>query len=134
MIKKSIVLFFVLTSIFTSCKKNTSFATMDFSENEYDFGSINEGQKVDKEFIFKNNSSVDLIITDIQGSCGCTVGEYTKEAIKPNGESTIKVTFNSAGKKGKQEKSVTITANTKNRQEILKIFADVKPISTNNKN
>ncbi|MEC4005016.1 DUF1573 domain-containing protein [Flavobacterium sp. SUN052] len=126
MIKKSIVFCFIAISVLTSCKNNSGFATMDFSENEYDFGTIKEGQKVEKEFTFKNNGAVDLLITNVQGSCGCTVGEYPKEAVKPNAESVIKVSFNSTGKHGKQEKSVTITANTKDRQELLKIYADVK--------
>lgn len=127
--KKSIILCIILISIFTSCKKDTRFATMDFSENEFDFGTIKEGQKVEKNFTFKNNGLVDLVITNVQGSCGCTVGEYPKQPIKPNAESVIKVSFNSRGKQGKQEKSVTITANTKNKLEILKIFADVKQVS-----
>ena len=127
MIKKIAITLFLVT-VLVSCRKNVSnLATMDFTETEYDFGTITEGQKVEKKFTFTNSGKSDLIISNVQGSCGCTVGEYPTAPVKPNEEGVIKVTFNSQGKHGKQEKSVTISANTKNRKEMLQIFAEVQP-------
>jgi hypothetical protein len=138
MTKRIVLSIFVLT-VLVSCRKSQSnFPTMDFKEIEYNFGIINEGQKVEKDFIFTNTGKQDLIISGVQGSCGCTVGEYPKKPIKPNEKGVIKVTFNSQGKHGKQLKSVTISANTVNRIEMLKIYVDVKvnnqnKINNNNK-
>ena len=132
---KRIVLSVLMLVVLTSCKKNQSnFPTMEFLENEYNFGEITEGQKVYKDFIFTNTGKTDLIITGAQGSCGCTIGDYPKQPIKSNEQGVIKVTFNSQGKHGKQEKSVTISANTINRLEIIKIYADVKVDVNNNNN
>lgn len=125
MIKKIVFAFMLI--VLSSCKKsNGDFPVMDFKEKEHDFGKITEGQKVHKDFIFTNSGKTDLKISSAQGSCGCTVGDYPKKAIKPNEQSVIKVTFNSLGKHGKQEKSVTLSTNTENRLEIIKIFADVE--------
>jgi hypothetical protein len=124
---KKIALTLLLVSGLVSCKKNTeNYAVMDFVETEHDFGTIQEGQKVETNFKFTNDSDVDLIISNAQGSCGCTVGEYPTSPVKPHEEGVIKVTFNSQGKHGKQQKSVTISANTKNKKELLQIFAEVQ--------
>jgi hypothetical protein len=84
--------------------------TMDFDEQEFNFGTIKQGDKVTHEFKFKNNGKRDLIIRDTQSSCGCTAVE-AKKVIKPGETSSIKTTFNSAGKMGKQNKSITLTTN-----------------------
>ena len=83
---------------------------MDFKELVYQFGTINQGDVVVHEFKFKNNGKRDLIIRKTSASCGCTAVEVQK-IIKPGETGTIKVTFNSTGKKGNQNKSVTIITN-----------------------
>ena len=129
MIKKTLILVTLLTAFISCQKKQSDFPTMDFTVDNYDFGTINEGQVVENNFVFKNTGSSDLIITDVQASCGCTVAEYPKLPVKSMQEGVIKVKFNSRGKHGKQEKTIAITANTKNKKEILKIVADIKPTS-----
>ena len=99
---------------------------MTFNKKEHDFGVINPDSKVDYTFKFKNTGKEDLVISNAQGSCGCTIPEYPKEAIKPGESGKIKVSFNSAGKSGNQQKSVTITANTEVGKELLTIKAQIK--------
>ena len=106
---------------------NTKFAVMNFDKTAHDFGKINEGDKVETVFTFVNGGDTDLIITDAVGSCGCTVPEYPKAPVKPGDKGTIKVSFNSTGKPGMQNKTVTITANTKSGTETLKITSNVTP-------
>lgn len=122
---KRILIVSILVLVLVSCRKN-NLAVMDFDETEHDFGTIKEGQTVENQFKFTNSGKSDLIITNAQASCGCTVAEYPKDAVKPNQEGIIKVKFSSEGKHGKQEKSITISANTENRKEMLKIYADIK--------
>ena len=57
---------------------------------------------------------VDLIITNVKPSCGCTTPEYTKEAIAPGASGEIKFEFNSAGRVGVQNKSITVKSNAEN--------------------
>jgi len=102
-------------------------AIMTFDEKEFDFGEIKEGDKVEHVFSFKNTGKSDLIIEDAKGSCGCTVPDYKKEPIKPGETSTMKVSFDSTGKPGQQQKSVTIKANTATGAELLTIKANVAP-------
>ncbi|RZJ64394.1 MAG: DUF1573 domain-containing protein [Flavobacterium sp.] len=102
------------------------YPVMSFETSEHDFGTIKQGDKVQYVFKFKNAGEADLIISKAVGSCGCTVPEFPKEPIKPGASGEMKVSFNSTGKHGKQTKSVTITANTKNGTEKLEIHASVE--------
>ena len=105
--------------------KVTKSTEMTFEKVEHDFGKINQGDKVDYNFKFKNTGNVDLIISSAKGSCGCTVPEYPKEAVKPGESRKIKVSFNSEGKSGEQSKTVSIFANTVKGTEILTIKASI---------
>lgn len=107
--------------------KITKFPKMTFDQDVHDFGTIKEGQTVVYTFNFTNTGEADLIITKAHGSCGCTVPDYPKEPIKPGESGKIKVSFNSTGKKGVQEKTVTITSNTIIKIEKLTITAKVTP-------
>lgn len=97
-------------------KELASAPTMDFDAKEFDFGTIKQGEKITHEFKFKNNGKRDLIIRDTQSSCGCTAVE-TKKVIKAGESSTIKATFNSAGKSGKQNKSITLITNIPGKEK-----------------
>jgi hypothetical protein len=100
---------------------------LEFDKTEHDFGNINEGKTVTTEFVITNTGDADLVIVSAVGSCGCTVPQPPKDPIKPGESAPIKVTFDSNGKPGQQEKSVTITTNTANGKEICKIKANVIP-------
>lgn len=98
-----------------------------FDELSYAWGSVNEGDKMKHTFKFKNTGSNDLIISEAHGSCGCTVPEWPKEPIKPGKTGEIKVVFDSKGKPGDQQKTVTLTANTDPANTVLTIKGAVKP-------
>ncbi len=106
----------------TKVSKSTE---MTFEKVEHNFGKIKQGDKVDYNFKFKNTGTADLIISSAKGSCGCTVPEYPKEAVKPGESGEIKVSFNSDGKSGEQSKTVSIFANTVKGTEILTIKASI---------
>lgn len=100
---------------------------IELDKMEHDFGSINEGDVVETEFMVKNVGEADLIIADAKGSCGCTVPSPPKEPIKPGDSAPIKVSFDSNGKPGMQNKTVTLTTNTENGKETFSIKANVQP-------
>jgi outer membrane biosynthesis protein TonB len=106
-------------------KRPDKITVMTFDKLEHDFGVINQGDVVDYSFKFKNTGDNDLIITDAKGSCGCTVPDYPREAIKPGESGKIKVSFDSKKKSGQQLKSITLTANTEKGKEILHIKSTI---------
>lgn len=98
-----------------------------FLETEFDFGTVNEGDKVSHTFKFKNTGTVPLLISDVRSTCGCTVPKWPKEAIPPSTEDKISVVFDTAGKKDKQHKPITLTANTLPSKTILSLYGYVNP-------
>ena len=98
---------------------------MVFSDTTHDFGAIHEGEVVQCEFAFSNTGKSPLIISSAQGSCGCTIPEYPHDPIAPGQGGVMKVSFNSAGKAGPQEKSVIIHTNSLRGIHNLYIKADV---------
>lgn len=98
-----------------------------FEEEEFDFGTINEGDKVEHVFKFTNTGESELYIIDVKPSCGCTVPDYTKTPVAPGNSGEIKLEFNSSGKPGEQNKSVTVKTNTAEGEYQLKFKASVTP-------
>ena len=103
----------------------TKLPDIKFENDKYDFGTINKGESKTTEFKFTNTGNSDLIIEDAKGSCGCTVPVFPKEPVKPGAAALIKVTFNSEGKHGIQNKSVTLITNCIPSTKFLSIKANV---------
>jgi predicted small secreted protein len=98
---------------------------MKFQYDNHDFGKIQEGDKVNYKFSFTNTGKSPLIISSAVASCGCTTPEWPKGPIKPGDGGLINVTFNSTGKKGLQDKMITITANTNPPQNVVHLIGEV---------
>ena len=96
-----------------------------FKELTHDFGKIKQGDKVTYAFKFTNTGKSPLIIKDAIASCGCTKPEWPHTPVKPGESAAIKVTFNSLGKMGLQDKQVTITANTNPAQNLVHLIGEV---------
>ncbi|MFD1096614.1 DUF1573 domain-containing protein [Salegentibacter chungangensis] len=106
--------------------KETVYPEMTFDVTEHDFGNIPQGESVEHVFSFTNTGKAPLVITNASSSCGCTVPSYPKnETIAPGETGEMTVKFNGSGK-GQVTKTVTVSANTENGKEQLKIKAFVE--------
>ncbi len=107
----------------SSLKTKTTAITFD--KLSYDWGKINEGDKMTHVFKFKNIGKEDLIISSVRPSCGCTTPEWPKEPIKAGAENEIKVIFDSNHKQGDVLKTIAVTANTEPAITTLTIKGNV---------
>ena len=98
---------------------------IEFEKDIHDFGKLIAGEKAVYTFKFKNTGKSDLVISQVHSSCGCTVPRYPKEPIKPGGEGQIKVTFDSSGRKGVQNKTITVVSNCQPNSAVVRIKAQV---------
>lgn len=96
-----------------------------FEHTDFDFGVVDDGEKVRHTYKFTNTGNEPLVISSAKGSCGCTVPKWPTEPIPPGGTGNIDVEFDSKGKPGKQTKRVTVTANTVPAQTFLNITGTV---------
>jgi hypothetical protein len=99
---------------------------IDFNERVYDFGEITEGKKVEYTFKILNKGKSDLQIRSVKASCGCTAANPASNVIKPGANTDLKVVFDSNGKLGLQNKTITIISNDPNSSTtILRISGNV---------
>jgi len=124
---KKIITTELVNSPLTANKNAAKVSTpnIEMLETSFDFGEIQQGESVTHEFILKNSGDAELIITAAKGSCGCTVPEWPKSPISEGEEAVIKVTFNSAGKSGKQNKTVTLVSNSIPNTKVISIIGNV---------
>ena len=149
-ITKFLVLVLITASFLTSCKDATNItakskkenlvnaksrdseikkgaASISFDKKEYDFGTVNEGDIVETSYLVTNSGKTDLVITNAQASCGCTVPVWPKNPIKPGATGEVKVKFNTSGKPNRQQKTITLTTNTESGREVLTLKGSVTP-------
>ncbi len=122
-------------TISTEVVSNTKSATQEieygsapqfsFDETVHDFGKIIRGEKVSYSFKFTNVGGADILISKVTSSCGCTVSKYPKTPIEPGKVGYIEATFDSKHKKGFQNKSITIMANTEPNKTVLRVKTQV---------
>ncbi len=98
-----------------------------FAVVDHDFGTVPEGPKVIYEYKVKNTGQAPLIIQNAQPSCGCTVPNWSKEPIPVGGTGFVKAEFDTNGKSGIQNKTITVTSNTWPKVTTLRFKAMVTP-------
>lgn len=98
-----------------------------YETSDHDFGTINEGQKVVHIYKVKNTGEAPLIIQSAQPSCGCTVPDWSRDPIPVGGSGYVKAEFDSNGKPGIANKTITVTANTWPKTTTLRFKAMVTP-------
>lgn len=86
-------------------------AGMVFVSETIDYGTIAANSDGKREFVFTNNGTKPLIITNAAGSCGCTVPTYSKEPIAPGSKGVIGVKYDTSRAGQPFTKTVTITSN-----------------------
>jgi hypothetical protein len=109
-------------------------AQIEFKEETMDFGTIKAGEVVTKVFEFTNTGKAPLVISDAQASCGCTVPEWPRSPIAVGESNKIIAKFDSNGKSGKIDKTITITSNTSPNTTKLRITGNIiseEPAKTN---
>ncbi len=92
---------------------------IEFDSKVFNFGKLNRGESVEHIFAFKNTGKSDLVIRKTKASCGCTIVSPSKKVIKSGESAELKVRFNSAGKKNKQNKSITVITNSPSETQIV---------------
>ena len=103
---------------------------IEFKKLEHDFGKMIQGEQVSYTFKFTNTGNADLIISAVEKTCGCTEIKFPKDPIKPGGEGSISITYDSKGHKGFQNKRIIVKANTNPSETILKFKAQVQTIDS----
>ena len=98
---------------------------VEVKEPSHNFGTLLSGEIVKHTFYIKNTGKNNLIIQNIETSCGCTSPKYDKKPIPPGKEGKIEIEFNSLGRIGKQYKAIYVFANIPEKVVTLNITANI---------
>ena len=119
----------VMFLLFNNSKISASISTakLVFEEEYHDFGKVPQGPQLEYSFKFTNKGKSPLVIEKVQPSCGCTgatTGGKNEFAKGESGE--VKVTFNTQGRSGRQEKHIMVFTNDPDMpQKDLKISCEI---------
>jgi hypothetical protein len=80
-------------------------------KREVDLGSMSDTDKRETEFNLTNIGKEELNIRAVKPNCGCTVTRLNKTNLKPGESVKLQVTFDGTGRRGRQQKSITIFSN-----------------------
>jgi Protein of unknown function (DUF1573) len=90
-----------------------------------DLGKIMQGDTIMHVYHFKNTGNMPLVVSNVNASCGCTTPSYSTAPVAPGERGFITVKFNSKGKEGKLNKTVTAYANTKPAENTVSFKIEV---------
>ena len=130
--KKLLTFVTIFALAFTVASAQKKGAVAQFAQTEIDYKKIEKGADPLRKFSFKNVGDEPLIISNAQGSCGCTVPTWPKEPIMPGQTATIDVRYDTQ-RVGPFSKSVTLTTNEANPTRVLSIKGEVNaaPVEQN---
>lgn len=101
------------------------FPVMAIDTPSVDLGTLVQGDTIMHVYNFKNTGNMPLVLSNVNASCGCTTPSYSKDPVGPGERGFITVKFNSKGKEGKLNKTVTAYANTKPAENTVSFKIEV---------
>ena len=123
-------LFFIAVSVLAlaACNSKDEYqigqkTTMEVVER-IDAGEVMLGEKVKTVIKVKNTGTYPLILSEVKGSCSCTIADYPEDPIAPGKTADIKAEIETKSI-GKLTKDVRISANTEPSLTTVIITADV---------
>ena len=123
--KKILGLATIFIAFVTFTAMSFAIGEFKFDKETHDFGTIPFNKPATYEFSFSNAGDAPIILTDVAPSCGCSVADFSKSPVAPNGSGKIKVTYNAAVK-GPFTKSFIVKSNTKTPIKTLLIKGNVE--------
>ena len=84
-------------------------------EESFDFGTILQGEKVEKVFRFRNEGDAPLLVDKVKTSCGCTAALLSASTLAPGESGEVRTSFDSTRFSGAVQKTVAIYSNDPSR-------------------
>jgi len=81
---------------------------LSLSANVVKFGNVKAGTVLDREIKITNTGKKELTIRHAQSNCSCLTIAPGQRVLKPGQETLVKISLNTQGRTGPQNKSVTI--------------------------
>ncbi|MBL6444796.1 DUF1573 domain-containing protein [Fulvivirga sp. 29W222] len=84
---------------------------LKLGDNVHDFGKIGDDKSISTKFTLTNTGHTPLEIRQTKSNCTCATAKLKRDKLKPGESTELEVTFNPQGRRGNQQKSITIYSN-----------------------
>ena len=92
----------------------------------FDAGKVAKGEVINAKFVVENTGASPLILSDVKGSCSCTVADWSKDPIPAGEKGFIKAQVKTKDAPvGPMTKSITVLSNTTPAATPIKVKADI---------
>lgn len=118
--------FLFCTSIFAQQATQDKKGVFEFESSVIDYGTIAHNSDGVRAFKFKNVGNAPIVISNVKGSCGCTVPSKPDHAIMPGETGEIGVKY-ATNRVGPFSKTVTVMSNATEETVVLHIKGKVSP-------
>ncbi len=117
-------------SITTSCDEPTKVQMGERTTMKvnavFDAKKVAVGEVIHAKFTVENTGDVPLVLSDVKGSCSCTVADFPKDPIAPGEKGVVKATVDTKSAPiGHLEKSIRINANTTPELTVVSVQATI---------
>jgi len=117
----------IATEESTTSEETVSYAPkIAIDQSVHQYGTIQQGDKVNHTFTLRNEGNAPFEIMSATASCGCTRPSYSFLPVAPGESTQVSVVFDSKGKKGVQESTVTVVTNAYPKTYYLKLRGKVE--------
>lgn len=93
---------------------------------EQSFGRVAQGTLVKAQFRLINAGSTSIQLQEVKPSCSCSVVSLERRTLAPNETTAVEVSFNTAGKVGRQRKSFTVLSSATNSPTTFYLVGEVE--------
>ncbi len=112
--RKTLAMAIVLVA--SSCLAATAAPRLSVDLSAYSFPDTVEGMAVMHTFLLTNTGDEELLITEVQVSCGCTTTALASDRLQPGEAVGLTVMVNTEGFRGAISKTIFVASNDPHRQ------------------
>ena len=96
------------------------------TEQEHDFGAMQQGRPQIFVFQFRNIDTDSIVLQTVRTSCGCTAANWTETLIAPGADGEVRIEYD-AYQGGDFDKKIRVFFDRQRKPEILRIRGTVGP-------
>ena len=115
----------LLLTLSTAAADQSGTPNIQFDSQVFDFGTVDEGARINHTFKVANKGNGTLKIVDAYASCGCTTPKFAKKLLEPGESTELFITVDTSMKQNAVTKTVNVSSNDPKRPIVeiaLKMF------------
>lgn len=124
----NLIFLMLFTLLAAGCARGQPQLSLELTS--FDFGTVENGDIVQRDIKLENRGSAPLIVQEISTSCSCTTAAVSPMTIRPNEEGVLQIKFDSGAHgpelEGKLQRQIFINTNDPQTKEaVVEFTADV---------